>query len=563
MPPVDQPLTESTKQYPEVVKTAPVKTYGSKNKDTAPSAKATERASDTSGKSRSTDAQDEQTSRNRNASKRRKVVGSDSELSDAGHEAGDVRQTNKNPGNAAKEDIAEAPVSTKRTSKKRAIIASDDETEEEELHTPDSKRRKPESEAQRNPSKTSRPRDSSIDPLDLDMDNGFSGKSARMEVSIEMSPASLIDLHSSNRAPAEVENPTSVKSKTKSPNKVHFVDPPAEEEEPVVKQPSASKSKKSKSVSRMDDAYDEAPEFAAPVEDENEEDDFVPSGSKKAKAKAKATKAKKATAAKEKAVKGKKATQVKGKKGKVVEPVQPSFTEESFVEASEAPTVSDVNENPTTENATAPAPTVPEVVETPPGASAKGNPKRIVVVGKKAPKSAEIIEDEEPTMPEASADVVPDTVPIAAPVPDEPEAVKEDAVVAMTGRGTRGKKAAARKKVVESDVESEKEVEKETTPPVAAQPSVVSHIWGFLLIQITYHPFIQPAAKVLQPNASLAVNPPAGVKLEPSFVVDKNGNVKEFRTCQYAVCPSRTSAHSRFIIQVVPIYPKWCKQPAA
>ncbi|KAJ9114120.1 hypothetical protein QFC20_001636 [Naganishia adeliensis] len=263
----------------------------------------------------------------------------------------------------------------------------------------------------------------------------------------------------------------------------------------------------------MDDAYDEAPEFAAPVEDENNEDDFVPSGSKKAKAKAKATKAKKATAAKEKAVKGKKATQAKGKKGKVVEPVQPSFTEESLVEASKAPAVSGVNENPTTDNATAPAPTVPEVVETPPGASAKGNPKRIVVVGKKAPKSAEIIEDEGPTMPKASADVVPDTVPIAAPVPDEPEAVKEDAVVAMTGRGTQGKKAAARKKVVESDVESEKEVEKETTPPVAAQPSV-------------------PAAKVLQPKASLAVNPPAGVKLEPSFVVDKNGNVKEFRTCR-------------------------------
>ncbi|KAJ9114119.1 hypothetical protein QFC20_001635 [Naganishia adeliensis] len=228
VPPVDQPLTESTKQYPEVAKKAPVKTYGSKNKDTAPSAKAAERASDTSGKSRSTDAQDEQTSRKGNASKRRNVVGSDSELSDAGREVGDVRQKNKNPGNAAKEDIAEAPVSTKRTSKKRAIIASDDETEEEELHTPDSKRRKPESEAQRNPSKTSRPRDSSIDPLDLDMDNGFSGKSARMEVSIEMSPASVIDLHSSNRAPAEVENPTSVKSKTKSPNKVHFVDPPAE-----------------------------------------------------------------------------------------------------------------------------------------------------------------------------------------------------------------------------------------------------------------------------------------------------------------------------------------------
>lgn len=523
-PVVVQPLAESSKQNPEIAKKAPVKTYGSNNKDTAPSAKA----------SRSTDVQDEKSSRKGNASKRRNVVGSDSELSDAGGVAGDSRRGNKNPGKVAKEDMAEAPISAKRTGKKRAIIASDDETEEEELHTPDSKRRKPNSDGRQIPKeKTSRPRDSSIDPLDLDMDNGFSGKSGRVEVSIEMSPASVIDLQSSMRAPAAVETSTSVKIKTKSPNKVHFVDPPMEEEEPVAKQP-VSKSKKSKSVTRMDDAYDEVPEFAAPVEDEDDEDDFMPSGSKKAKAKAKATKAKKATAAKEKAVKGKKATQAKGKKGKAVEPIQPSVTEESVVEPSGGPTVSGVIYDPTTDNAIAPVSTIPDVIELPLNAPAKAKPKRIVVVGKKAPKSAEIIEDEEVTTPKATADVVVDSEPVTAPALDELDAATQD-TAQVTGRGTQGKKVAAKKKVVESDVESEKEVEKDTTPPVVAQPSEVSHIGGFSSVRIADHPIIQPETKILQAKASLVVNPPAAVKLEPSFVVDKNGNVKEFRTCQYAV----------------------------
>lgn len=454
-----------------MVKKAPVKTYGSKNKDSAAVAKtAAERTTDKGDKSRSTDGQDEQSSR-KAASKRRKVVGSDSELSDTAPPAA-ARKASKTSGKDAQKDTAETSVNAKRTAKKRAIIASDDETEDEELHTPDSKRRKPDG-ARPTLSKSIRPRDSSVDPLDMDVDNGISGKSGRMEVSIEMSPASVIDLQSSLRAPGDAT------SKAKSPNKVHFEDPPAEEEEPVAKP--APKAKKAKSVSRTDDAYDEPPEFAPPVEDDDEEDGFVPSGSKKAKAaKAKAAKAKKATAAKEKTAKGKKATQAKGKKGKVadvvVEPVEAVQwpPEEPAVKASEGPIASVEKENSTIATPTASIAKVPEVTETAPAASGKGKAKRIVVVGKKAPKSAETIEDDEPTTPKASADVVAEKEPIPVPVPEEPEAAIEDAPIAATARATQGKKAAAKNKVVESDVESEKEVEKETTPPVAVESSAVS-----------------------------------------------------------------------------------------
>lgn len=471
-----QPLAESTNRNPEAAKKAPVKTYSSKNKDDAlVGNNASERSSDNSGENRLTGGGNEQNSR-KSASKRRKVVGSDSEFSDTAPPA-PARKTSKSTGKDAEQDTAEASVKGERAAKKRAIITSDDETEEEELHTPDSKRRKSDKDARPIPSKTSRPRDSSIDPLDLDMDKGIGGKSERMEVSIEMSPASVIDLQSSLRVPADVEKPTGTKSKTKSPNKVHFVDPPAEGEEAIVKP--APKSKKSKLASRMEDAYDEQPEFAPPVEDEDDEDDFVPNGSKKAKAKAKTAKAKKATAAKEKAGKGKKATQGKGKKGKAaevaVEPVevQPPL-EEPIVEASEVPVATVEKENSTIDKSTTSSADVSVVIETTSVAAGKGKAKRIVAVGKKSPISAETIQDDDPPSPKARADGVAEKEPSPAPVEDETEAAKDHAPVEATIGTTQGKKAAAKKKVVESDGESEKEEEKEPTSPVVAQRSVVS-----------------------------------------------------------------------------------------
>lgn len=467
---------------PDTTKKPPVKTYGSKNKSDGPSGK--------SATSRSKEVQEEERSRKGSLSKRRNVVGADSEFSDAG-QASIVR--NKKTGILKDQqsvtrdaDGGEAPLqNVKRNGKKRAIIASDDETEEEQLQTPDSKRRKAESDripAPRSPSKKAgRPRDSSVDPLDMDIDHGMSSKDGRMEVSIELSPSNSVkDLMSSTRPPAETEKPAGVK--TKSPNKVHFVDPPTNEEEPAVK---PAVSKKSKSVSRVDDDYGEVP-GAIPVMDEDDEDGFVPSGSKKAKAKAKATKAKKAAAAKEKAAKGKKkASQAKGKKGKVAdvvaEPVQPSLPapEEHVVEASNPPLAAneDIN-NATADKTTVPTATAVEAAETTAAVPAKGKVKRIVVVGKKAPKSTEIIVDDEATTPKAGADVVSDGVPFQAPIPAEPVAAKDAAVAEQPARVAQGKKAGTAKKKVVSDSESEKEVEKETAPVVNAQPAVVSDELG-------------------------------------------------------------------------------------
>lgn len=366
-------------------KKPPPKTYGSKNKDGA--------AKNAHSVAKSTDTIDDRSheSRNTGVTKRKSLVDSESDYSDGGAVQKDKKSTRKP---ATKQKVAEVDVlesvthAPKRAGRKRAIITSEDETEEEQHQTPDSKRRKESNErAQLPPPPTKSvdgPRDSSVDPLDMEVGSGTKG--GRLELSIELSPSNS----TKNFPPLlEVEGGIlkSVPGNTKSPNKVHFVDGSAEEEHVTEPKPPAS-SKKQKSKPIMDDEYDEMP-VDVPVADEDDEDDFVPSGGKKAKAKAKTAKAKKAAAGKDK-VKSKKATQAKGKKGKAVEAdVEPAVSEPPVLEASDRPL--DLNEP--TSTAVENTVVAPEPTNVP--AAAPNKVKKIVVGGKKAPKPAEVIEDEE------------------------------------------------------------------------------------------------------------------------------------------------------------------------
>jgi hypothetical protein len=366
----------------------PPKTYGSKNKDSASSAvKAAEQP--VSKSTDTTDLREGDEPRKSKVSKRKAIVDSESEYSEGGGAASKAQKEKKSRKSAAKQKTAEVETEStvnvpKRTGKKRAIIASDDETEDEHLQTPESKRRKASNERQPlppPPKSLDRPRDSSVDPLD--MEAGSSRQGGRLELSIELSPSNAtVHLPSTDTAGGILK---SVVGGTKSPNKVHFADGAANEETvPDPKPPTVKKSK-----SRVDDEYDEVP-LDIPVVEEDDEDDFVPSGSKKAKAKAKTAKAKRGAAVKEKTVKPKKATQAKGKKK-----IEPSpVTEQPAAVSSDQPL--DLN---------------------------------VPAVGKKAPKSAEVIEDDvdEPVVDESKTKVTePVSVPSKADKPVEEKAVDDE-----------------------------------------------------------------------------------------------------------------------------------------
>lgn len=414
-------------------KKPPPKTYSSKNKDPAPATKIA--VDPASPSTESVDPRDGQVSRKAGASKRKSVVDSESEYSEYGGESGKKQKGKKSLRKAvvgsesehseyggggkqvqkekkarkpvAKAKVADADVSesvaqvSKRTGKKRAIISSDDETEDEQLQTPDRKRRKASKDQHRLPPPPGKavdgPRDSSVDPLD--MDAGPSKKGGRLELSIELSPSNCAG-DFSLPPPAEGGILKPPMGQTKPPNKVHFEDGP--EAETLDVNLLVAKNSKAKATSTRDEEYDGIP-LNIPLADDDDEDDFVPGGSKKAKAKAKTAKGKKAAAVKEKAGKGKKAAQAKGKKGKAAEEVGPS-AEHAVAEVPDQPINHDNPAGDTVENTAHTE--ASECADVPFATAPKSKARKIVAIGKKAPKSAEVIEEDEPVLQEASGELV-------------------------------------------------------------------------------------------------------------------------------------------------------------
>ena len=434
-------------------KKPPPKTYSSKNKDPLPASKIGVNPASTSMES--VHPREGQVSRKAGVSKRKSAVDSESEHSEYGSESGkkpkgkkssrtalvgsesehseygsggkQVQKEKKARKPAAKAKVADVDASesvaqvSKRMCKKRAIISSDDETEDEHLQTPDSKRRKPSKDQHQlsrpPPKAVGVPRDSSVDPLD--MNAGPNKEGGRLELSVELSPSNGAgDFPLPPAAEGGILKPPV--GKTKSPNKVHFVDG-SEAEIPDV-DPPAMKNSKAKATSTRDEEYDEIP-LDRPLADDDDEDDFMPGGSKKVKAKGKTAKGKKATTIKDKAGKGKKATQAKGKKGKPLEEVEP-FTEQAVAEVPDQPINLDnlggaaVEDTAHTES--------PESAKSPVAPAPKSRAKRIVVVGKKALKSAEVIEEDEPVLREATGEVA-ETTPGSPAKAIEP--VDKDVVV--------------------------------------------------------------------------------------------------------------------------------------
>lgn len=398
----------------------PVKTYGSKDKSVGlsnrPLSEPTKIGDLTS--TRAPTSRVEPSKRKVVQSKSRAIIDSESELSDSpvtstikqNDQPDAVRQVDDPKDESAKRPLQEP----KRNGKRRAIITSDDEDDFLQDKTPDSKRRKPE--ADKSGSKRSSPkkkvetvRGSSIDPLDMNADAGLSGKAGQMEVSVELSPSNFAEFGLANDKDAN-DNHKSVAATTKSPNKVHFVEPAPGNEEEVIEAQPKSKQPKSK-LSRQDDAYGDEPEsFAAPADDEDDEDDFVPSGSKKSKAKAKAAKAKKTAPPKAKAAKGKKVSQAKGKNVKSVDVIDESVAVpeaavvDSVPEVSEPSVVSSTTLGSSTEEAAEPVGAIAEVTSTKLSTAKKSKAKKPAASSKNKSKSLKAISDDEDLHSDAQAD---------------------------------------------------------------------------------------------------------------------------------------------------------------
>ncbi|KAJ9117500.1 hypothetical protein QFC22_004350 [Naganishia vaughanmartiniae] len=508
----------------------PLKTYGSKDKGVGASKRQISEPA-TVVNLTSTQAISpcvESSKRNAVQSKSRAIIDSDSELSDTPvnsttkrkhHQTDTAGKADEQKVESKKQPLPEP----KRTAKKRAIITSDDEDEYVQDKTPDSKRRKPEGDKTRSdrssPKKKAEAiRGSSIDPLDMNVDAGLSGKPGQIEVSVELSPSDYVKFGLANDK-AGNENDKSGPVTTKSPNKVHFVDSaPVNEKEIPVPLPK-SKQPKSK-ILRQDDADDDEPEmYAAPADDGDDEDDFVPSGSKKSKAKAKTAKAKKAAPPKGKAAKGKKVSQAKGKNAKSVELIDEptetleTGTIENVAEVSESAAVSSAALLTSTEDVTEPVAAIAEVAPAKPSTAKKGKFKKAAASSKSKSKSLAIVSDDEQPHNDAEA---------AQNDEDAPNGggrLNPQTSLAVENKSAKQQTASNE---VESTNATKTSVTMAADEAENAKQDEADEVAGSRLT----------TSKVLQTKTSVVLNTSANVKIEPSFVVDKNGNVKEFRTCR-------------------------------
>lgn len=351
-------------------------------------------------------------------SKSRAIIDSDSELSDTPVNPKTKRKNLLDTVQKADDQTIKSdgrpPQAPKRKGKKRAIITSDDEDDYPQETTPDSKRKKSEEDQIRSnrssPNKKAEAvRGSSIDPLDMNVGVGFSGNAGKMEVSVDLSPSNHVDFGLTDGGGANMNDKSAASNNLKSPNKVHFADTTTVAEEEIAVAKPKSKQAKSKAT-RQEDAYDDEPEmYAAPADDEDDEDDFVPSGGKKSKAKAKPSKAKKVAAPKTKA-KGKKVSQAKSKNAESVEIVNEltalpkSATIESALEHSAAVVDDSTTLGLSTEEVAEAVAATVEVSPTKPSADKNGKGKKAAASSRKKGKSSKAQPDDEELQSDAQAD---------------------------------------------------------------------------------------------------------------------------------------------------------------
>ncbi|KAJ9098169.1 hypothetical protein QFC21_004498 [Naganishia friedmannii] len=510
--------------------TKPLKTYGSKDKAVSASKKQRSepaRVVDLTS-TQPPSPRVESSKRKGVQSKSRAIIDSESELSDTAVNSKSKRKNLPNTDRKADDQTVEnekQPLQElKGNGKKRAIITSDDEDEYVQEKTPDSKRRKPEGDKSRSnrtspKKKVDTVRGSSIDPLDLNVDAGLSGKAGQMEVSVELSPSNYAEFGLANDNNANENGKIPVPTNVKSPNKVHFDDAAPVDEDEIAVTKAKAKQPKLKAT-KHGDAHDDEPEmYAAPANDEDDEDDFVPNGSKKSKAKAKTAKAKKTAPPKAKAAKGKKVSQAKGKNVKSVEIIDESSAipqaamVEIVPEISEPAAVSSTTLRTSMEEFAEPVEAIAEVSPTKLSTAKKGKAKKAAPAFKNKSESPKpVSDDEQPHNNVDAAQNDEDATSVGDPSKPETSAAFENDSAKHQTTSVEVKSTNLRKTAVVLSAD-ESETEKQRNSDEAAENKVTT-------------------SKILQPKASVILNTTATVKIEPSFVVDKNGNVKEFRTCR-------------------------------